>query len=220
MDGTEQVVVPLAPGPLRPVRPAARDDLDELIDEMLPDTNEGPGRFDGLLLVAGGGLLAWGTGLGGPEVATVFGALALGLGCILPARWVWRSMARRRSRAEIMTLDLGDSETRRLADAYERVRALVNADAAGPSSLAGAGLTAAHAALVEVATLLRGRPPAHEAERQYVSERAEAIDRFSSSLTHQSLPLLEARRELEELGGTSSLKRLRELTDETGSGDG
>lgn len=124
MDGTDQVVVPLAPAPLRPVRPA-RDDLDELIDEVLPDTNEGPGRFDILLLVAGGGLLGWGACLGGPKVAT----------------------------------------------------------------------------------LLRGRRPAHEAERQYVSERADAIDRFSSSLSRRNLPLLEARRELEEFGGTSSLKR-------------
>ena len=208
------MAVPVVPGPLRPLGPHPRDDLDEFIDEVLPDSDEGPGRFDVLLLVGGGGLLGWGAGMGGPEAATVIGALALGLGCILPVRWVWRAVIRHRVRRESLVLNLGDAETRRLVDAYEQIRAVSSSYATTKKSVSTAGVAAAHAALVEVATLLRGRPPAGEGERLYVAERADAIERFGSSLGGEGTHLLEARREVEELGGHSSVTRLRELTDE------
>jgi len=152
--------------------------------------------------------------MGGPEAATVIGALALGLGCILPVRWMWRNVTRRRGRGEPLLLNVGDAETRRLVEAYEQIRTTSNSDSTTKKSVSTAGLAAAHAALVEVATLLRGRQPAGEGERLYVAERADAIERFASSLGGEDVHLLEARREVEELGGQSSVTRLRELTEE------
>ncbi|HJV08970.1 MAG TPA: hypothetical protein VJ653_04790, partial [Acidimicrobiales bacterium] len=53
------VLVPPSPGRL--VRPGARnkDGLDDLIDELLPDTDEGPGATDVALVGGGVAVVAW-----------------------------------------------------------------------------------------------------------------------------------------------------------------
>ncbi len=75
-EGDERVVVvPYAPGPLlRPGRPKRRDGLDDLIDELLPDTDEGPGPVDAALVAGGAGVVGWSVVGSPPLAATVAGA--------------------------------------------------------------------------------------------------------------------------------------------------
>ena len=227
MSGTDGIViVPRAPGPL--LRPdtagPGRDGLDELIDDLLPDTDEGPGLVDAGLLASGAGVLAW-TALGDPPgLATFAGIAALGLGSILPLRAGWRWLSdRRRSRRRSALLGrgipvrVGDPDVARLVAAYEDL-------SAGPD----AARAAAHAALMEVASLLNGRVPTSERERRYVADRAEAVEELVSALGELDVPVgddphvdpdlvVEAREELDVLSGTTSIVRLDELTAEVRS---
>jgi hypothetical protein len=94
-------------------------------------------------------------------------------------------------------------------------------------ALEGAGAepaarAAAHGALLEVATLLDGHPPAGVAEREYVVARATAIDDLVGVLRAQPPPLepgrldpalvARARDELDALTDGGSLARLADLT--------
>ena len=226
---SDTVVVPTAPGPLlRPglldTRGRERDDLDELIDELLPDSSEGPGVADAALVGGGAALLGW-SALGSPPVAaTVAGAVALGLGCILPLRAAWRRVAdRRRARARRALMARGvplsttDPALVRLVAVYEEMEGL---DAIPETARA-----AAHAALVEVATLLGGRTPSSAKERAYVAARTASVEELVAALaevgtgdtpdgTGLEAPgpdpdlVVEAREELDALGGGGSLTRL------------
>jgi hypothetical protein len=220
------VVVPRVPGPL--VRLAEggavrhRDGLDDLIDELLPDTSEGPGAVDATLIAGGGALLGWGALGSPPAAATVAGAVAFGLGCILPARAAWRALSgrrRARRRAALLAggapLRVDDPVLARLAAGYEALDAM-------PATTAEAQ-AAAHGALLEVASLLSGRPPASDRERTYVEERAAAVEALVDALedahpaqlgsVHPDL-VVEAREELDALAGTSALSRLGDVTAE------
>ena len=216
------VIVPPTPAPL--VRPEGggrrRDDLDELIDDLLPDTDEGPGPVDAGLLAGGAGLLAW-TVLGNPpELATFAGVAALGLGSILPVRAAWRWLSGRRREARLARgtpLRVGDATVARLVAAYEQL------DAAPDAARA-----AAHAALTEVASLLQGRVPASDRERRYVAARTEAVEGLVAALAEVDPAagddaavdtdlVVEAREELDALGGMTSLSRLDELIAEVRS---
>lgn len=219
------VVVPARPGALVPLDggSAARrdaDDLDLLIDDLFPDTDEGPSWFDLALAGCGSGLLAWGGLGGGPSWAVGVGLVVVLLGAILPLRWAWRTAAaRRESRrrstlvADGAALDVSTASTARLAAAHAALLgALPSSDPA---------VAAAHAAVLEAATLLAGRPPSGRDEQSYVDTRSAAIesltaalrDRPSSVAPDPSL-VLEARTELDALTGTSALTRLEDLTAE------
>ncbi|HEX8582233.1 MAG TPA: hypothetical protein VF640_07885 [Acidimicrobiales bacterium] len=213
----ELVVVPPAPGPLvRPDGARRRDELDDLVDELFPDSDEGPGWFDGVLVAGGGGLTAWGALAGGPAIALALGPVALALGCVLPARAMWRAGRRRRREATLgrgLPLDAADPSTARLVAAYERLLAAAGGQRAD-------AVAAGHGALSEVASLLRGRPPSSERERSYVAERAAAIEDLAAALAAapDRSALLAAREELDEATGTGSLVWLRSLTEEERSG--
>lgn len=220
------VIVPHRPGPL--VRPGAettgrrdRDGLDDLIDELLPDTDDGPGPTDAALVAGGGALVGWSVVGSPPVAATVAGIVALGLGCILPARAGWRwATGRRRSRRRAALLARGlpmrvdDPALDRLAAAYEALDALpVTTETAR---------AAAHGALLEAASLLGGRRPASDAERRYLLARAGAVEALVRAL-HALEPaeepgvvasdlVVEAREELDALGGVSALSRLDDVT--------
>src|SRR5690606_10190225 len=123
---------------------------------------------DALLVALGLGLLGWRLA-GGPAVALVGGVAALGLGCVLPVRWLAQRVRRRRRNAIARTgvpLHAGHEATARLVRAYDGLGAAAST----------AEVAAAHGALLEVATLLRGRPPGSDRERAYVTERAVAIE--------------------------------------------
>lgn len=216
------IVVPHSPGPLR--RPASesrrdRDELDELIDDLLPDSDERPGGFDVALLAAGLVLAGWAMLFDGPTFALVVGVIALALGCILPVRSAWRGAHRRRqARRHASTLGRGvpmDSvhpATVRLAGAYDELLAL--------GEVESGTMAAAHSALIEAATLLHGRAPASEKELDYVEQRASAIEELVAALREadgtvdgavEHAALIEAREELDAIGEFSSLARLVEL---------
>jgi hypothetical protein len=176
------VVVPRRPGPLLepPDDERRHDDLDEVLDELFGEpTREGPGPFDAAL-VLGGGLLIATAWLGWlPRGLGVVGACAAALGLVLPARSLWRRLARRRAARRLrgtleqgLPLDLGHHEARRLASAYERIVAAAGRPRPG---LAPDALEAAHLALTEVAGLLGGRPPDGPAEEEYLRARAIAV---------------------------------------------
>jgi hypothetical protein len=208
------VIVPHAPAPL--VRPGAgRDGLDDLIDELLPDTDEGPGPTDAALVAGGGAVVAWSL-LGSPPVAaTVAGVVALGLGCILPLRSAWRWVAGRRRAGAGHLLRVDHDLLARLIAAHDAVD--------GVAAPTGEARAAAHGAVLEVASLLEGRTPASKGETRYVAARVSALEALVAAL--QDLDdggapavapdlVVEAREELDALGGVSALSRLDDVTAE------
>lgn len=186
--GREWVVVPKRPGALlvAPGEVAERDDVDEFLDDLFGEpTSNRPGTADVVLVVAGGaGVLA---GLVGwlPGGVAVLGGLLLALGLVLPLSAFGRALGRRRQAQEVTQLMgtgtlLATSHplTAELVDGYRRVYAHLDP---GPEPAAEA-LTAAHLALLEVAGLLRGRPPYGQAEEEYVARRAEAVTALAADL--------------------------------------
>jgi hypothetical protein len=230
--GGELVVVPAVPGPVIAVDPhgagRSRDDLDDLIDDLLPDTDERPGWFDAGLLVVGITLLAVGLVAGVPAFFVVVGVAALTLGCVLPLRTAWRRVdggrrTRRRSGllAAGVPFDISSPTTNRLVSAYETLLALDGARADG-----GPAVAAAHGALLEAATLLGGRTPESARERDYVESRAAAVEALVEALTPSvaedatavdAATLVEARAEVEGIAGLNSVTRLEELAEEARS---
>lgn len=228
-DGLPIVVVPASPGPLvTPGRGRERDDLDEIIDEFFPDTDEGAGPFDVALLGGGVGSAIWGVA-GGPAWALVAGCVLTCLGCVLPLRGLARRLQRRRHAAVLsrgVPLLVGHPSTARLAAAYQELMGV-----AGRTGVAGEpSIAAGHAAIFETATLLRGQAPRTGAEADYASKRADAIEHLTAALgveekrPDDSRPaaatVVAAREELEALGGVSSLTRLEDLTAEAKDRDG
>jgi hypothetical protein len=226
------VVVPHAAGPIERMRrrSRSRDDLDDLIDELFPDTDEGPGWFDAGLIAVAAGFVGWSL-VGGPTAALVVGGIGLFLGAILPVRWAWRYFDRRRHlrrRQALMArgapIDLGHPTTAHLIRAYDDLRRAC----AEPGSATGAQVATAHGAVLEVATLLGGRTPESEDEIAYVEARAAAIERLAVAVREprdRSDPtgpdpalIIEARQELDSLTGTNPLTRLDELTAEARRG--
>lgn len=228
------VVVPARPGPLIPLdvdsgRRRAPDELDALIDELLPDVGDGPGLADGLFVLGGLAVAGWAIATSGPRWLLAVGVIAVALGCVLPARAVWRRAGdRRRMRAHARVesrgtrLDATAPPTAHLVTAYrDLVRALPDAD----PDMSGPALAAAHAAVLEVATLCEGRVPS-PSEAAYVARRADAIAALARSLADDAsadahdapvadrpTSVVEARDELDALTGTSSVDRILDLTD-------
>lgn len=231
------VVVPHRPGPLLSLDTGrsqrARDDLDELIDDLFPDVDERPGWFDAVLVVVGAGLLAWAWTGEPPGVVTVLGVVTLALGCILPVRAAWRRARRRREHRrrnglleQGVPIDASSPGAAALVRAYEDLLRLANRSG---SEFGDPAISAAHDALLEVASLLKGRSPTSERELGYVDKRAAAIAELAGALrelpTGSQSPsedpsvvdpdaLVEAREELDEIAAFNSVTRLEELTAE------
>lgn len=225
------VVVPWSPGALMAVDPEKRperDELDELLDEVFGEpTREGPGLFDAALLLGGAGLSV------ASEVADLSNGLVLlglgafGLGMILPVRDLWQRLIRRRaagrlqaSLAQGLPLNVAHPAARALMRAYQQL-----SEPDQSATVFGLeALEAAHLAMIEVAGLLQGRPPAGAAEEEYVATRTRALndlvkamppalsDRGSAAVEGEDLEAREAAvaavRELEALTGGSSVARI------------
>jgi hypothetical protein len=187
------VVVPRSPGPLRVLGQEARagDELDEVIDEVFgPPTDEGPGLFDAVLVLAGIALIAWaalGSGTG-PWFAIGVGMVVLGVA--LPARSLLRAASARRAARrqgrilrEGIALYASDPTVGALAGSYD---ALVHASGLPGITMGRQAMEAGHAALVEVASLLGGRPPLTDEERAYVERRTRAVRDLTSLLLRTS----------------------------------
>jgi hypothetical protein len=224
-EGPERfVVVPRRAGehlvPLAQAR--TQDDVDALVDDLLgEDTTKGPGVADAVLLAAGMGLVAWGA------VAGVVGLIVVGivvtlLGVVLPLRWAWQQLQRRRSEHAVVRaggraalLDVTAGTTAELVAAYEQIIGSAQPDEDAPQQ-------AALLAVLEVASLLDGRRPAGEAEVEYVRTRSEALRRLQVSLAARPVrtgneELIEARNELDLLTATGSLAQIESLVEQYGT---
>jgi hypothetical protein len=246
------VVVPRTPGPLRPLGRDERqgDEIDEIIDEAFgPTTDERPGMFDIVLVLGGGALIAWSFLSGGAGPWFAIGLILLILGIALPARSLVRAAgARRTARLEHrqlragVALDISDPVVGALAGSYD---ALVHASQLPGVSVGQGSVEAGHAAVMEVASLLGGRPPLTDEERAYVERRTRAIRDLAAQLMKASrawqrarlhdptdvtadararaAAVVKAREELEAgagVGAVDELERLRAQLREEPGGDG
>ena len=209
---------------VRPGAPKDKDGLDDLIDELLPDTDEGPGPMDAALVAGGALAVGWSVIGTAPLPATVAGIAALGLGSILPVRSAWRWFTGRRRRAATgggIPLRIDHPALVRLASAYDALDGL--------PATTGPARGAAHGAVLEVASLLDGRTPASDGEHRYIGVRVAAVEELVDALraldalgptpADEAQPVaadlvVEAREELDALGGVSALSRLDEVTAE------
>ena len=220
------VVVPRRPGPVifldgdRSRRD--RDDLDDLIDELLPEVDEEPGWFDVALLLVGGGLLLWPWVSGPPPIVATLGVIAICLGCVLPIRTSWRHAKQRRVHhrrdawrlAQGVLLDISSPSVAALVSSYEDLFRV-----AGGSSpwVGGPATPAAHVALLEVASLLGGRPPRSERQLAFIDQRARAVADLRDAL--RELPsspevLIEAREGRHQVSRCDSVTRIEAIIDE------
>lgn len=216
--GGEVLVVPARPGPLRPL-PGHRapDEVDELLDDLFgPPDEGGPGPADAVLVGGGGAALVGGLA-GGPVWLVGVGVVAVALGAILPARALWRGLSRRRLAARRSAV-LGEGTPLRVtagpvADLVDAHGALLALPDVGPEALG-----AAHAAIADVAEVLAGSAPTDAEEAAFVADRAAAlralVDRLAGSADEVRRARLAARQEVDRVGGTSSLDRLRALGDD------
>jgi hypothetical protein len=226
-DDPTAVVVPPRPGPLRvPGREGPdRDAVDELLDDGFGEPDErAPGLADAALIVGGAALVVNAQLASWPVVTTVAGAGALLLGLVLPIRSLWRRLegGRRDRRSQALlgegTLLRTDSApVRDLVAAHGRLEA--EADPLSPSVRAEVAFVA-HGALSEVASLLEGRSPTTPMEIDYIDARTEALNDLAATLADPHVgdgdasrrrALVEARREVEEIAGTSSVSAASEL---------
>ena len=97
------VVVPRRPGPLRRLDDLDRhpDEVDHLLDEVFgkPD-DRGPGTVDALLVAGGLAAVLIAALSDVPSAVGFIGAVAVGIGAVLPLRWLWRRLRGRRQASE------------------------------------------------------------------------------------------------------------------------
>ena len=211
--------MPARPGPvvrLASTQPAPHD-IDAILDDLLgEDDGRGPGPADAVLVGGGLGAVMAAQLAGWPPLVTVLGVGAAVLGSVLPLRAVARRVSGHRGRARLHRrieqghlLRVDHPAVERLLDGYGRALAAV--DPVGEPARTRA-LAIAHAALVEVATLLDGRSPAAAEELRYVDDRATALHDLATTLSDPRVgdaerhrALAQAREEVERIAGTSSV---------------
>ena len=215
------LVVPHRPGPLIELPPEQRrDEIDDVLDEVFGEApRDTPGAFDAVLVVGGVALTIAALVAGLPAWLLGLGVVCAAFGLILPLHHAWTRIVRARSLRRIREvmgqgtlIDAGHRETRRLIRSYRRVERSTG------DGLAGDALESAHLALLEVAGLLRGRPPESPAEREYVAERAGAIARLAATMERPSTEEIVEPPVDEDALRDSAVQALRDLDERTGSG--
>jgi hypothetical protein len=182
------LVVPRRPGPLVALAPAVadRDDLDELLDDLFGEAPaDGPGVADVVLAVGGLVLVLLARQDVVGDWAYVVGGAGIALSLVLPVRAVLTGARRRREARGLATtldagtpLDVSDPLTASLGEAYAAL--LDEAERSGASGEDARDL--AHQTVLETATLLRGRAPQGEAEREFVRARTQALHGLTRDL--------------------------------------
>jgi hypothetical protein len=229
------VVVPVRPGPIvalaSPDR--SRSEIDELLDDVFgePD-NRGPGITDAVLVLGGAAAVVIGAVASSPVLIAI-GVGAVLLGSILPLRSFWRRAASAKSASRVQRL-VGDGmllrtdhpEIGRLVAAHD---ALVGPDSAVAPDVRLRIEAVAHAAACEVATMLEGRAPSSAAETEYIVSRITALKGLARALRDGSnvegdrdrrVAMLDARREVEDITGSSSVTDAGRLAEELLGDDG
>lgn len=162
-----------------------------------------------------------------PTIVTVCGAAALALGAVLPLRSLWRRVGSAKRSGRLHAL-LGDGRLlqtdhpsiQQLLAAHHRLLSATGRLAPAPQTRVH---DVAHAAVVEVAALLDGRTPQAQVEVDYVAARTRALDdlvatvtdpRVGDGETDRRRALVEARREVEQVAGNSSLTDASDLSRE------
>ncbi len=236
LDFRAAVIVPVRPGPLVRLRDLERDrdEIDELLDEVFGEPDDsGPGRVDAALVVGGLGAIIGGQAASLPTVVTVAGAAAVALGAVLPLRSLWRRVGSKRRSRRLRSL-LGDGVLLRIDHpSIEQLRAAHQRLLSTTAPLASAPRQrvheVAHAAILEVASLLGGHPPVAQAEVDYVAARTQALDHLVATVADPLVgdgepdrrrALVEARREVEQVAGSSSLTDASDLSRELRGTDG
>ena len=230
LDLDAAVIVPGRPGPLVRLRDLerGRDEIDELLDDVFGEPDDrGPGPVDAVLFVGGIGAIVGGQAASLSAAVTVGGAAAVALGVVLPLRSVWRRLGSARRSRRLQSL-LGDGVLLRtdhpsieqLLAAHQRLLSVSAPLGSAPSARVH---EVAHAALLEVASLLGGRRPGAQVEVDYAAARARALEDLAATVadprvgdgeTDRRRALVEARREVEQLGGSSSLTDASDLSRE------
>jgi len=230
------VVVPARPGPIVRLGDLmrTRDEVDDALDDVFgqPD-DRGPGPVDAALLIGGVGAVVAGQAASLPTLVTIGGVIAVVLGAILPLRSLWRRVESGRHSRRLQAA-IGDGVVLRADD--PRVEELLAAhqgalDAAARLAVAPRARVAevAHAAVLEVASLLAGRAPAVETEIDYVSARVRALHDLAAAAADpragdgerdRRQALADARVEVERLAGGSSIADAAALSRELLGTDG
>ena len=224
------MIVPARPGPLVRLHDLdrGRNDIDELLDDVFGEPDErGPGPVDAVLVVGGLGAVIGAHIASLPAIVTVCGAAAAALGAVLPLRSVLRRAGSMRRSKRLRAL-LGDGVLLRVD--HPRTEQLVAAHARllrASESLAPAPRMrvhdVAHSALAEVASLLDGRAPSARDEIDYIGARVVALERLVTLVADPRVgdgesdrrrAVVEARREVELLAGSSSLTEAFDLSRE------
>ena len=205
-----------------------RDEIDQLLDDVFGEADQrGPGPADAVLVIGGVGAIAVGQIASLPTPVSVCGGLAAALGAVLPARSLWRRIGSAR-RARRLRSMLGEGRLLRTDHpSVERLlaeyRQLWNVAEPLATTARERVHQVAHAALVEVASLLGGRRPLAEAEIEYVDARVRALEGLAAAVVDPRVgdgemgrrrAHVEARHEVEQLTGRSSLTEASELSRE------
>ena len=222
------VVVPAQPGPLVALSDLdhRRDDIDDVLDDMFGAPDErGPGPVDAVLLIGGAVAIVGGALASWPTLVVVGGLGAVALGVVLPLRSALQHLAVRRRRRRLSArvghgalLRTDHPATAALVAAHAALWAATDALAPSPRDRVRAvAADSAH----EVASLLGGRAPVTLEEIAYVQARAQSLVGLATTLADPRVgdgeaerrrALVEARHEVEQIGGGSSLTDAAELT--------
>ena len=211
-----------------------RDEVDEFIDDLFGEADEGgPGRADAVLLVGGMAALVGGVVFGLPNIVLVAGMAALALGSILPIRSLFRRVRglRRESKTRTllddgMLLDAAHPALAELVKAHDQVLRVTKERSLDPGNRVN---VMAHGLIREVASLLVGEPPVDQSEVDYIAARTNAMVRLAEVSSRGSageddrdfrLAALQARLEVESIAGGSALTEASKLlSDLDGLGD-
>lgn len=209
------VVVPRQPAPVQPLgRQERRSDIDEILDEVLPVHGGGPGLFDVALVIAGAALVTWSVLGSGPSGATGLGLVIAALGLVLPVRTVahaarerWQAHRTQRLLAHGRALVVADATVHRLLELHGEL-----ATRAGDDRGARA-FAAAHAALLDVAGILDGRPMPGPADRARILSLTDAVTELCDAYRQgadRSRSLEAARADLDAIDRHDTLHRIQE----------
>lgn len=224
------VVVPAAPGPLRPYPTTRRDDVDEILADLVgPPDDAGPGVADAAVATGGGVAVVAGLVVASP-LLLAGGAGVVLVGSVLPARALWRRVERRRLHAERaaaldggLPLRVSAGPVAALVAAHDDLFATVASD---PAAVRPEERAAAHAAVRDVAVVLAGGAPAGDDEVLFVTARAEALRAVVDAVERWRVEevgaarraRLEARQEVDAAAGGSAVAELRDLARQRAEG--